>query len=237
MIKSNLLAALILTLATHAAAQSAEPLTCLLAPMRASGVGTDLRGIVTETPVSRGEFVKKGHVLIRLDTALASADRAVTMITAAALRSQIERSERLASGNLIPQDEVEQLRTDLLIAEADIARATLAIERAQIRAPFAGYIAAVMVEQGELIGAEPLVQLIDVSALRAEMVFVDVAFGQMQIGDDLHLVVDLVGADVTGRITSIDPFIYAASNTFSVVAEIGNEDLKIPAGAGCRVIP
>ncbi|MFD0860122.1 efflux RND transporter periplasmic adaptor subunit [Roseovarius aquimarinus] len=218
-------------------AQTVQPLTCLLAPLRASEIGTDLRGIVVDTPVSRTQFVKKDDVLIRLDTQMAAAEQAVTEITAAALEEQIQRSERLASSNLIPRDEIEQLRTDLAVAEADLARGALAIERAQIRAPFAGYIAAVMVEEGELIGAEPLVQLIDVSTLRAEMAYVDTAFGALKLGDEVRFSVDLVGAEVTGHVTSIDPFIDASSNTFSVVAEIENSDLALPAGAGCRVIP
>ena len=212
------------------------PLTCLLAPARVSAVGTDLRSIVADVPVSRADFVAAGDLLIQLDGALAQADLDVAEITVRALEERIARNEGLVGRNLISLDEVEQLRTDLALARADSSRASLQIARTTIRAPFAGYIAQTGVAEGELTGTEPLLQLIDVSTLRAEMVFLDSAFGRFEVGQNLRIAVDLVNAEVDGIITVIDPYLDAASNTFSVVAEIENADLLLPAGASCRIM-
>ncbi len=212
-----------------------EPLTCLLAPARVSAVSTELRSIVTDVPVSRADFVAEGDVMVVLDQSLARAERDVAEITAQSLRDRLARTDQLVSRNLISMDEVEQLRTDLALAEADLARVTLQIERTAIRAPFAGYIAQVNVTEGELTGTEPLLVLIDVGTLKAEMVFLDGAFGELELGQTVPMAVDLVNASVTGQITVIDPFLDAASNTFSVVAEIPNADLALPAGASCRI--
>lgn len=228
--------ALLATLAAPAAAQVPEPLTCLLAPARISAVGTDLRGIVTDVPISRADFVEEGAVLIQLDDSLARADLRVAEITLAALRPRAERAARLAENRLIPSDELDQLQTDLALAEAEVARATEALERSVIRAPFAGYVAQVGVEEGELTGTDPLLQLIDVATLKAEMTFLDGALGELTLGQGVTIMVDLVGTEVAGEITVIDPFLDAASNTFSAVAEIANPDLSLPAGAACRII-
>lgn len=223
--------------AAPAAAQTPEPLTCLLAPARISEVGTDLRSIVTEVPVARADFVTGGTPLVQLDPALPQAEVRVAGITVESLRGRVERGDRLAEGRLVPFDELEQLQTDLALAEADLARAEQALARTTIRAPFAGYVARVDVEEGELTGTDPLLQLIDVSTLKAEMTFLDTAFGMLEPGQEVALAVDLVGAEVAARVTVIDPFLDAASNTFSVVAEVPNPDLTLPAGVGCRLIP
>ncbi len=224
-------------LAAPAGAQTPEPLTCLLAPARISAVSTDLRGIVADVPVERADFVEEGAVLIQLNDALARVDLRLAEITVAALRPRAERAARLAENRLIPSDELDQLRTDLAIAEAELARAAETLERNVIRAPFAGYVAQVGVAEGELTGTDPLLQLIEVATLKAEMTFLDAAFGELSVGQAVTIAVDLVAAQVQGEITVIDPFLDAASNTFSVVAEIPNPQPGLPAGAACRVIP
>ncbi len=212
-----------------------EPLTCLLAPNRTSDVGSDRTGIVTQVEVSRADIVRRGEVLVRLDDRLAHADITVAQIAVDALGAQIARSEGLITNNLIPIDELERLRTEFQLAQAELDRAELELFRTEILAPFDGIVTEVAVAPGELISAEPLLRMIDMTTLKAEMVFLDGAFGEIQQEDVVDLFIDLTGAETEGRITAIDPFLDPASNTFSVVAEIANPDLALPAGVSCRV--
>ncbi|MBL4628416.1 MAG: efflux RND transporter periplasmic adaptor subunit [Roseicyclus sp.] len=224
-----------LSFAGPLAAQMAEPLTCLLVPARTSDIGSDRSGIVVGVDVSRGDFVEAGAALVRFDTRLAEADLRVARITIAGLDERMQRSEGLLERNLISRDEIGALRTDLALSEAEEARAQMEIDRGTIRAPFAGYVARVDVAMGELIGAEPLLQIIEVSALDAELVFLAAAFGELEPGQEIALSVDLTQANVVAIVTAIDPFIDAMSNTFTVMAEIDNSDLAIPAGSSCAV--
>lgn len=223
-------------LAAQAAAEVPAPLTCLLAPARVSEIGTDLRALVTEVPVRRADAVAEGDVLVRLDTALAEAERRLAEITVQGLAARLARTEDLAGRNLVSRDEIEQLTTDLAVARAELARAELAIDRAAIRAPFSGIVSAVAVTEGELSGSEPLLTLIETDTLHAEMVFVDGAFGAFAPGDPVRAAIDLTGDRLEGRITRIDPFIDPASNSFTAVAEIPNLDGAVPAGVSCRVL-
>ena len=192
-------------------------------------------GVVAEILVDEGDVVMAGAPLVRFDTRLAEADLRVARITINGLDERLSRSEGLLNRNLISRDEIGALRTDLALAEAEEARAQMEMDRGTILAPFAGYVAQVDVAMGELIGPEPLLQLIEVSTLEAELVFLAAAFGEMEIGQDIPLSVDLTQADVVATITSIDPFIDATSNTFTVMAEIDNSDLAIPSGSSCAV--
>jgi membrane fusion protein (multidrug efflux system) len=212
------------------------PLTCLLTPSRISDIGSDRSGIVASVAVSRADLVAAGDPLVQIDTTLAEADLRVARISVAALQERLTRTEGLLERNLISRDEIGALRAELELARADEARAALEIARATIRAPFSGYVTDVAVAPGELIGPEPLLRLIEVDRLRAELVYRAETFGLIAPGDIIGLRIDLGQTEVDGVVTAIDPFIDAASNTFTVIAEIENADLGLPVGSSCSVI-
>lgn len=224
--------------AAPAVAQTAQPapLTCLLAPNLTSDVGSDRGGIVIDVPVSRADIVAQGDVLVQLDAQRVEAELRISDITIAAMTAQIARSEQLSRRNLIPADELAQMRTELALAEAKADQTRYELERSSIRAPFAGVVIAIDVARGELISSAPLMRLVDISTLKAEMIFLDEAYGQIAAGAQVELAIDLVGATVIGQVTAIDPLLDAASNSFSVSATIDNADLAVPAGVSCRVV-
>ncbi|PJE29643.1 RND family efflux transporter, MFP subunit [Pseudooceanicola antarcticus] len=230
-----------LAISLMAASASAEeqpmpmPLTCLLSPLHISDVGSERTGIVTEVRVDRADLVQKGQVLVQLDQALVEADLTLARISIEALSDRLEKLDRLGQRNLVSGEELEKTRTDLRLAVAEEKRARLALERTVVLAPFTGYVASVGVAVGELIGTEPLLRLIDIDTLSAEMVFTDAYYGEIAVGDEVDFAIDLTGAEVRGRVVAIDPFLDMASNTFSVLAEIDNSDRALPAGISCRV--
>ena len=235
---SKLLVALGVMLAASlpAAAEQPLPLTCLLVPARTSNIGSDRVGIVLSVDVTRADFVAKNDPLVIIDSEIAAADLVVARISIESLQERLGRSEGLLSRNLISRDEIGTLRTDLKLAVANEVRAQMELDRATIRAPFSGYVSEIGVSVGELIGPDPLLRLIDVSTLHAELVFLAAAYGQISTGDVLKVSVDLAATEVEAVVISIDPFIDTNSNAFTVLAEIANPDLVLPAGTTCDVI-
>lgn len=232
------LAALVLAI-TGASALHAQtvpdPLTCLLIPAHSSDIGSDRGGIVADVPVKRADYVQQGQVLVQLDDSLARADLELAQINRDALGAKLDRSAALVDSKIISRDEIEKMRTDFAIAKAQADRAALQVSRAQVLAPYAGYISKVYVQDGELIGTQPLVRLIDIRTLKAELVFTSEAYGKIAIGDTLPIGVNLVNKVVDAKVTVVDPFLDASSNTFTITAEIDNADQTLPAGASCRI--
>jgi RND family efflux transporter MFP subunit len=235
----RLILAMAAVLAGNAPATAEEaavtPLTCLLSPVRTSEIGSDHIGLVALVAVRRADRVLAGDVLVELDPAVMQAQMALEQVSIDGLRAKLARSEGLVARKLVAAEEVEQLRTDLKVAEATLERSRIALEQTRIVAPFDGVVADVMVTEGELTGSDPLVRLVETLQLRAEMVFVDAAFGKIAVGQQVTLSLDLIGANVTATVTAIDPFLDPASNTFLVSAMVENGDGAIPAGIGCRV--
>ncbi|MEC8294004.1 MAG: efflux RND transporter periplasmic adaptor subunit [Pseudomonadota bacterium] len=227
-------AALVTTMGTPAMAEAPLPLTCLLVPAQISDIGSDRVGIVRDVTVRRADYVAAGDALLLVDAEVAKSDLEVAQISIGALQERLERSEGLLARSLISQDEIGTLRADLALAKASATRAQMEIDRATIRAPFAGYVAEVDVAVGELIGPDPLLRLIDVTTLHAELVFLAGAYGQVALGDVME--VQVADAQVEATVFAIDPFIEPTSNAFTVMAEIANQDLSLPAGTSCHVV-
>jgi len=218
-----------------APADLAPPLTCLLRPDRSSDIGAESGGIVAEVAVRRTTKVKKGDLLVQIDDRIAQAELAKATTARDVALDNLRRAEAVTAGRVISREEVATLRGDAAMAEADFTRAQLQVERDRILAPFDGTVAEVMTEAGQLINVEPLLRLIATDRLRAEIVFPAEAFAHLTVGDTLPLVVDLTGARVEATVATIDNYIDASSNSFTVVAEIENPDDAIPAGTGCRI--
>jgi RND family efflux transporter MFP subunit len=215
----------------------AAPLTCLLVPARISDVGSDRGGIVVDVPVKRAEYVEAGQLLVQLDDSIANSDLELASITSDSLGERIGRAESLELGNMISGDEMQAMRTDQAIALAQAKRAQVQLDRSRVLAPFAGFITQIDVEKGELISNLPVVRLVDMSTLNAELVFTTESYGALSVGDTVQIAVDLVGETVEAKVTVVDPFLDASSDTFSIIAVIDNADLSLPAGASCRQVP
>ena len=154
-----------------------------LEPARQASLRAEIGGPVVEVRVEVGQRVAAGDLLLRLDdTALREALRSaesgvrVNREQADLGRRNQERAERLAAAGAIADQSVEQARASRLAAEAGLAdaesRLTAArkqLEKAEIRAPFAGIVSMRPAGSGDVVQpGTPLVMLIDPSSMRLE---------------------------------------------------------------------
>ena len=101
-------------------------------------VRAETAGVVAQTPVVEGSFVRKGAVLCRLsvDARQATLDQARAMMRSRELQQQA--SVKLAEKGYRSQTQVLQDRANLDNASAQVRQAEIALDQINIRAPFAG---------------------------------------------------------------------------------------------------
>lgn len=188
--------------------------------IKSSLIAPQVAGSITSLPVKAGDAVKAGQLLVRIDTRIAN-QQAITsqaQVSAAkaqlaAARQEYERKRRLHEKEYISQAALERAESDYKTAEAQ-TKAQLAqtgVANVQtglhtINAPYAGLIAEVMAEQGDMaMPGKPLLTVYDPKALR---VVVNVPQGQIasiKAGASVKVNVsaateaerDLVGTQVT----------------------------------------
>lgn len=181
-------------------------------PARATTLAFEQPGLVSTIRVDEGDRVAAGEVLARQDTRLRDAERARLVAERAALTARIElatRTERRQSalegrGFSATQalDEARftraQLQAERAAVDAAIARLDVALDKAILRAPFAGTIAGRRLDDGATVASgTPVVELLETGRLEARIGLPPRAAAGIGVGDAVTLEADGRTLDAT----------------------------------------
>lgn len=121
---------------------------------QSSALTFQVSGLLQELPVDEGQEVEQGALIAKLDqrdyqnnfnSAKAQYDNA---------ESEYQRADRLFAENAISRSLLEQRRSQRDIAKAQFDTAQKALDDTELRAPFAGVIAEINVENFQNVGAQ-----------------------------------------------------------------------------------
>jgi membrane fusion protein (multidrug efflux system) len=159
-------------------------LTGTIVPDDSSDVAADIAGKVVAVMVDRGQTIKQGDPLIRLDTRnaqLGAREANANLASARAQRKLAEddckRAQALFDKGAITKSQYEREQTtctsalqQVAAAEARTQMITKSISDGIVRAPFAGVVSDRMVSPGEWVApGVRLVTLVDIDPMRVEL--------------------------------------------------------------------
>lgn len=242
---------------------AAQPLGCLIEPVRIAAVGSQVVGVVESVNVERGDPVRRGQVLATLRSDVERASVRVANIRSLAeadirsaetglklARAAQKRQEYLFRQNFISQQALDKSRGETAMAEQKLAFAheqlriwngELELARAQlgqrtIRSPIDGIITDRYVWPGERVEEKALFRVAKITPLRVEVVASAALYGTVSKGMPLSVTPQLQNAQpLQAKVVLVDKLIDGASNTFRIRAEIPNKDSAIPSGVRCKV--
>jgi HlyD family secretion protein len=161
------------------------------------------------------------------------------------------RSVQANVGSAVAQRDAAQAQLDLLLAgataeqiaaaDANVAQAQvtldsarLALERAELRAPFDGVVSRVDVESGESVAPQaPVITLVEDSGFHIEASVDEADIGQIEVGQEAQITLDaFTGHRLTGRVTAIGPSatLDAGVVSYWVTIEISPTNLPLRGG-------
>ena len=193
-------------------------------------VGGELRAL----PLRPGQSVEQGQLVAELDPADFELVVEQAEAQAELVRGQFQRSQRMLEQAIISQADFDQNRADLRVAEANLRSAQTNLEYTRLKAPFAGVIAQVHVENYENVAPQQAVMTlqvdgyIDVSIQVPERLFA-------RVRRDLDYQPDVVFDGIPNQrysasIREWDRSADAATNTYRVV-------FTLPAPEGVNILP
>ncbi|MEM6645849.1 MAG: efflux RND transporter periplasmic adaptor subunit [Bacteroidota bacterium] len=155
----------------------------------------------------------------------AEADEARRAFESAVIRSGGRRSE------------VQAVTIGLAQAEQRVARAALELDRTAVRAPFAGRIADVEVEQGQRIGiGETLFRLLDDHRMRVEVDVLEADLVRIKRGAKASVRIPaLDDRIIEGEVYAINPQVDVEAGTGRVTVVVPNPGRTLVAGLFCYV--
>jgi RND family efflux transporter MFP subunit len=250
-------------LSAAANASAVTPLGCLIEPDRTAEVGSPVVGVIDQMLVERGDVVHEGQpiAVLKADVqraalqvarskALSEADIQAARASSEFAQQRLERAEDLFNKKFIPQQTLDQART-----EADVARQKLAQVQEQQRiwakelqlaeaqlsertlhSPINGVVAERYVSAGERIEQQAVVRIVKVDPLRVELIVPAAAYGKIKTDGTMAVSPELANVGpMNAKVVLVDKIIDAASNTFRVRLQLPNPDSTLPAGLRCQV--
>jgi len=217
-------------------------------------------GIVEELPVEVGDFVKKGHLIARLDqkderaaVAQAQADLDIANAELKQAQRSFDRRNQLFENELISEEERDQIELTLAIAKGKLVQATTALDRAKerlsesiVRAPIEGVILQKYVEEGQIIasgvsnvgGGTPIVDIADMKSVYIEAGIDEIDIGKIRVGQPATVIAEAYATlTFQGKIVRIAPEAKIEQNVtlFDVIVEVENTDGKLKSGMNTTI--
>lgn len=236
---------------------------CVMEPYKVVNVSTAVEGLLKEVKVDKGDLVAAGDVVATLDSeveaALVAEARARVNLRAVLearevrlkrAQSRYGRGEDLSKKQFISPDEMEEMASEVEVAELELqaerekialARLELARVSAQydmrfIKSPIEGMVVQRFLSGGEFAQAQPILTLAQLHPLHVEVVLPASVYGSVRQGMAAEVMpAEPVGGTHDARVKLVEQVIDAASATFGVRLELPNPDYALPAGLECRV--
>lgn len=198
-------------------------------------VKSETAGTVSEVLIRPGSYVEKDQVMVRLDTkplelALERAQAAVNNARAR-YRAEIE-PDSVVSGQP-PSDArraFARASAGLDGAEVDLREAKLNLERAEIKAPFAGRIENVEVAVGERVNSgSEIATVVDIVHLRVEARVMESDIPLLKANGDAEVTIPAIpGKTIGGRIAAVLPLVDSTLKTGTAIVQLRGDGALRP---------
>ena len=226
-------------LAGPGAGRAGGALECLLEPSMVASVGSPVDGILEQVLVDRGDHVRKGQVVARLQSGIEAAQVKVSEARVEFSRRKVERNEALFAQQLISAQERDEMVTEMQLNQEELKRNQEALRLRTIVSPLEGVVVERRMAPGESIRTDKSVvlKLAQINPLHVEVIAPAELFGSLRSGatGSVNLEPFFPGTH-RARVTVVDKLIDAASGPLGVRLQLPHPNNKIPAGIKCSVV-
>ena len=216
-------------------AETWQPVLSAVGSLKAvNGVvlSTDLAGIVAEIAFESGAPVKKGDLIVKLDTQQEDAQLRSSMAKLALAKTDLERKRDLMAKKAIADSEFDTAQSQLAQMEASVEEMKALVARKRIAAPFDGLVGIRQVNVGQYL--QPGAAIVPIESL--DPIYVEFAlpqqhFEKIAVGKKLRLgATGISGKSFEGEITAIDSRIDERTRNVTVQGTIKNPDHALRPG-------
>jgi len=206
-----------------------------LEPRRRVEIRAETAGQVIELPVEKGARVTKGDVIAKLAQDDRAAQLAKAKAEVASRQLDLSASEKLGHKGMQALTQIKAAQAALAAAEAELERLRIDLEHTSIRAPYNGVVETRAVEVGSLLErADPVVELVDASVLKAVGHAPQQSVGDLKLGQTVEVRL-LDGRKAAGRITYLARVADSGTRSFRFEAEVPNSDGRLFSGVSAEL--
>ena len=184
-----------------------------------------------------GETVRRGAVLVELDSAVERAELQQARANLTLAESNFRRTQDLFGRKFVSQSSLDDARAKLEVARAGLALAQARLARMQIRAPFDGVVGIRSVSPGDFVkDGDALINLEDIATLKLDFRLPELYLDRVRPGQALELSSDVLPGEVhSATVEAIDPLVDAQGRAVRLRASLVNPEMRLRPGVFARV--
>ena len=196
-------------------------------------LAAEVRGRVAEIAVTDGQPVKRGDLVLRFDTTAEELGVRGAQARLDEARRNFERQQQLVRRNVAAEVTLEQARSALEIAQAEVAAAEFRLGNRVVTAPFDGRIDFVRVSPGALLEPGAAIATLVTEEVRVRFDLPERIALQVEAGTEvrLHLADDQVAR---GTVAVLSPIADPQTQSVTMEARFA-EDARLRPGSFARV--
>jgi len=194
-------------------------------------VAADLPGIVERISFESGSAVRKGDLLVQLDSSQEQAQLAAAESARKLARMNLERMSGLTKKGVTSQAELDRMQAEAEQSEARAGEIRATIDRKRIRAPFAGVLGIRQVNLGQYLnGGDPIVSLQALDPIYVDFAVPQQDAARLVVGHEVRLSAEGLVGNAVGRIAAVDSIVDEATRNVRVRAAFDNGERRLKPG-------
>ena len=201
---------------------------------REAQLASALGGFVERVVVKTGAKVKANTPIAYVDTRTHAAQTRLTKVEVDEAERELARLEKL--GKVVASARADTARSRVARAKAQHALSITRQSRAVIRAPFAGVIVDLDVEQGEVVApGAPVARLLQLDPIHISVSIADRDVAALEVGAKARVNTAGTAGSVEGVIERIEPAADLKTRTFLVEVAVDNAERRLLPGMIAQV--
>jgi membrane fusion protein, multidrug efflux system len=213
-------------------------LPAVVEPNRSVTVAAEVAGRIESLPFQEGAMVRKGDVLVRINTDLIKPqyDSAVAQYTRDEL--ELKRMSALVKDEATSRKDMDDAATHLAASRAKLEEEKARLERTTIYAPSNGVLNSLPVDEGEYVQAGTAVaEIVDTATVKVAVDIPEPDIAFFQVGQKAILVADVKGCShkLEGKITFISQLANQQTRSTRAEVTLANSDGLLHSGRLVRL--
>ncbi|MWQ62860.1 efflux RND transporter periplasmic adaptor subunit [Glaesserella parasuis] len=206
-------------------------------PNQGAMISAQTAGTVTKVLVKSGDKVKKGQLLVEIDSSAEQASLKATEAQLSTARANYNRYRNLVASSSASKAEFDNAKATYEQLVATIEATKAQIERRQIYAPFDGEAGIVNVNVGQYVTiGTGIVRVEDQSAMKIRFTLPQTNLEDIFVGQKVTASIDALPARTfPAKITAIDPAVDTSTGLINLEAVVTEGQDKLLSGMFARL--
>lgn len=186
---------------------------------------SEFSGILTNLYVSKGQHVKKGQLIAKVDDGGLSQQLAQAEVQYNLAKTTYERQARLWERKIGSEIQYLQAKANMEASERAVNQLKAQLAKTTVRAPFSGIIDDVPVKKGSVIlpGQTAIARLVNLNNMYVRSDLSESYLGKIKVGTLVQIYFPAINKKMTSKVRQVGNFINPNNRTFYIEIGVPNK--------------